>query len=555
MLSCAWSLCAAAGCATVDDQLRAGRYFEACQLAEDDDRSRPVFDRWVEDNLRVEATLVPVAEVEVALGGPLAGYGAEIGVYRVTASVPGGVVALQLSSLAHDGGALVERLPPLVIESAPLVPPGPYDASSFESEPVESGSSGGGSSGHSFLGDLIGAFVEVGVGVGRAIGAAVSIPIALTVGIAVGTVETIFDVASYFGGGSGSSGYSPPPSAAPATPPRTVPVFVVKPGEASRLDALLDDNEHRALAEQRRIEWEQRKTAVEAEQRRRQALLDDIDDRLQLSASHCHDCRWVLAPGTLSVLVWPTFARKERTCYPASFRRELVISPIAGARPAWTTPSAPALVVIEDQAAPGWGLATPVASPLAFNVTSAALGVDDLLCEVQRTRPARRKTPPLELSVRVTLGRELPRVQRWQLEPSTRPGRFVVPRARLQSGDRLRLSFVETGSGRSLGGGVVEMVGRLPLTIRSDEVTARCTVAPAADLAIAANGFEHVAGSAIDDLRAALAASDAAAVAESREQARRALVRLAMHVGWQSDRVQALLTELAAVDPAERPPR
>ena len=555
LLSLAIAFSAAAGCATVADQLRAGRTFEACQLAEDDVEAAPVFARWLDENLQVQATLVPAAEVETALGGPLAGYGETIGVYRVTASVPGGSVALQLSSLALDGSALVERLPPLVIESEPLIPPGPYDASSFEPEPIESSSGGG--SGHNFLGDLIGAFVEVGVGVGRAIGAAVSIPIALTVGIAVGTVETIFDVASYFGGNGGRGGGhgSTVSDTTTTTPPRTVPVFLVKPGKANRLDALLDDNEYRALAEQRRAEWEQRKSVVEAEQRRRVALFDEVDRRLRLGESYCHDCRWVMRPGTLTVTVWPTFARNEPTCYAPQFRRELTIAPVAGARPSWPTPTAPALVVVEDESAPGWGLATPVATPLAFNETSAALGIDDLLCEVQRSRPSRRKTPPLALSVRVTVGRELPRVQRWQLEPFATQGRFVVPRARLQSGERLRLSFVETESGRSLGGGVVEMVGRLPLTIRSDEVMARCTVASAADLATAANGFEYLARSANDALQIALAASDAAAVAASREQARQELVKLAMHVGWKSDRVRALLVELATVDPAERPTR
>jgi hypothetical protein len=545
--------------------MRAGRYAKACEAALDGGDNAVHFTTWMMENVRARATLVPQAEVEAKLGGPLAEYGVKVGLYDVEGTVPGGSVEVPSVPGEVDPTELLGMLPPLAVEAEPLVPPGPVNVAEFTPQPVP-GPAEERPRRSGLFGDVVGALVGAAFDVGRVVGGVIMFPAALSVGLMVGTVEVITNVGALALGttstgeilgklaGPGATGSSTTSttSSSPGKPAYQVPIYLLRPTKVTgTLDALLDEREHATLAEARRLAWEEQRAAVAAEHARRVSLAEGV--RALLGVCSSGTCRRVQRPGSQAVTVWPVFRQGEVVC-PA--HGVVTVVALAGdkeaARPAWPRPEPPVTIVVQDARAPSWATVTPATTRIPWNNAPAAIRVPDLLCQVTVAKSAYvGKTPP-GLGVRVTVGRDLPRVQRWHLGKTTKTATFLAPGVDLVAGERLRLSFTDEESRRGLGGGIVEMTGELPLTVKGPAVEARCTEAPAGALDVAAGELEKQALAVVGDLDAALKSQDAGVATLKRREARDLVTSLAMHAGWSSERVVTVRTALAAADPAER---
>jgi hypothetical protein len=524
-------LLALSGCATYADHLRAGRYGEACEAARADPRLQAQFDRWLGEQVHARLTLVPAATAEALLGGPLAEYGTARGLYQLQLSGPGAKVSLAGLEAPREAPRLLGMLPPLVVPAEPLLPPGPVDPADFTVAPLPPPDQGAG---------LFLQLAETVVSMGRAVGDLLLLPAAVMMGV----VEAVSDPGKFLG-----LLVSPAPA-----PHVEIPVHTVRRPAPDRRDALLSGAEFQALAATRLGEWRELKATVAVEYERRLHLGETLDAALGLCDGD--GCHYALAPGRASARVTVSFAGREQPCV-ASLEMALTAPALEGSpRPAWPGPEVPPPVLLQDLQAPSWGVETAATTSLAWNPARAALQVSDLLCTVQTSSRVFKAGAAPPLAVRVTLGRQVPRVQRWLLGPVKSAVSFVIPHADLQPGERLRLSFANAETGRHLGGGLVELAGALPLVVHTDALEARCTQAPAGPLGDRAASLEQRAAPAVEALAAALEAGDALAVARRRQEARQLVVALAMHSGWDSQATRGALRALAAVDPADgaRPP-
>jgi hypothetical protein len=536
------------GCATYGDHLRAGRLGDACRAAQEDPANRAHFEQWLQQRVQARATLVPAATVEGLMGGPLAEYGTLLGVYEVAASSPGGELNLFGLDGTTQAPRLLAMLPPLVVASEPLMPPGPVDPGDFLPGPVPSEASPSSGGGSGLLGGVLGALAGAAYDIGRVMGGLMLFPAAMSLGIVMGGMEVIRDPSLLLRPGTepltSSWTTSPPPGP-------EIPIHVVKPNRVNgSLDALLEEADYQLLLAQRVAEWEQQKSAVAAEHQRRTHLAETLTATLGVCRGA--GCRWVLSPGNVQATLDVSFPGSDGPC--VTYVPVTVNVPVADgpSRPPWPPPSINQPVRFLDVTAPGWAHKTPTTSSLAWNPAANALRAEDLLCTVRVGRAPRSKVPPPSLSVRVSLGRNTTRVQRWLLGAVGDGATFVLPQAHLEPGERLRMSFADVDLRRHLGGGLTEMVGQLPLVVRAGAVEARCTVAQAHGLAAAVRDAQEHTGSLLEQLAGALKAGDAAEVTRLRLLTRHALNTLAMHAGWESEPVVAALQAFSAVDPAEK---
>ncbi|MBI5497633.1 MAG: hypothetical protein HY904_21660 [Deltaproteobacteria bacterium] len=539
----------AAGCATYQDHMRAGRYATACAMVRDTP-DESLFRTWVQEHWTTHVARVPREQVEQMLGGPVAGYGVGLALYEVTSEIPGGRVSLQPPAGALRPHELIALMQPLVLPDEPVLPPGPLDVADFQPAAPPAREEARSSSGSGLMeaaGSLLGAFFDVG----RVVGAVAMLPAALTVGITVGSMEVFVHglggVQKWTGALGGT--YVPPPPA--SSPVFDVPVFRTRsPKPQGRADALLTAEEYEALVATRRAAWEERSAAVEAERQRRLELGNRLGGLVSCRVDG--PCRLVAVPGKHTVDASTSHVQGDDWCETYGLTRELDFPPVAEPGPPWPAPRGEPAMVLEDASAPAWAQLEAVTTDLPWPTATAALGAEGLLCQVSLRKAAWERGTPPALTVRVTTGRETPRVQRWHLGTVRKTTSFVVPAAHLQAGERLRLGFADPVTQRGLGGGMVEMTGALPLVVASPAVEARCTALPADALAAAITARGARMDAALDALDAALQARDPDRVARSRAAARRALVDLAQHSGWVAPALAERWARFTRVDPAER---
>ncbi len=540
------------GCATYQDHMKAGRYFEACNMRFDDPKNADDFDQWARGAAETQVTLVAQQDVEGWLGGPVARYGQDVGVYRVVPTLKGAQVALTVGDLGLDPALLVALLPPLVALKEPLVPPGPYADADFKPDaPPEEDVQRNSHHHPGLVEGLVGAFFGVGKAIGAAVGAAVGIPLALTVGMVVGGVEMVGGLAGashpYYGANGGVRTLGTVSKVDPA------PIFLLTPGKATHTwDALLNAQDHRRFVEEKTAELAVQRAAVEKEQARRLELAARPPEGLLGCNARQTDCRLVLRPGEIRPWLYATFEKDGGQCSPMQFTQTVTVPALDGGRPLWPPPKAPMPITVEDEQAPSWVHVLPVSTNVPPAAATAATRLDHAHCAVKLNKKALgHKTPP-SLSVRVTAGRDYPRVRRWALGPVKDGAVFLAAGLHLEPGERLRLGFSDATTGRGLGGGVTEFTGALPLTMHNEVLSVTCHAADGAALAAAQHDASSTFAAHMDGLKQALAAQQAEAMVKHRDGARAALLSLVHHTGWSDPAVTAAWQRLAAEDPAEK---
>jgi hypothetical protein len=552
------------GCLTFDGALKDGRALDACEHQYDTDGDGvghiDAFRAWMNERVRVSAKLVPHDAVARALGAPIVDYGTAVGVYALTADfdVARASADTRVELAVHDAGpldvgALVLRMPPLVVASDIAVPPGPLSAGMLQPDAVDAvpGTNSGGGA----LSGIIGAFVDVGEGVGTALGAAIAAPI----GVVVGIVGGLFG--GLFGGGGSSSSSSTTSSSSGASALRAPLVSVHEVAAApaaSSADALLDPPEWQRVVDARRATLVQARAAAQREADRRNALLQSAPTLPCPTGAVCV----VAAPGPRNVDVEANFRDPQTASHmcnalaPASVALPTgAANDALGARDSSLATPPPIIgsIVALDAGAPAWARALPASTADVRGALGAAERVETLACVVESRRDARDRdrTPP-DLVVRVTAGHDTPRAASVALGVDVKKSAFVVPHIGLVPGERLRLSTASAASGgRNLGGAVVDFAGVLPIVVQTTTFAAQCTVADDEKLGALRAQAQAATTSALDALARAVPAGDAKAIVDARVAARNAIAHLGALSGYVDADVVAAIARLRDIDPAE----